>query len=355
MEKITKRSGKKKKLTYAQIFHFFEQLRALLGAGITPYAALQIMKKDTDNKDIAAVLDGLSEYVSDGQQLSEAVRASGVFPEYVTDLLILGEHSGKMEDVCGALSRYYEDQDDLRSAIRGAVSYPIVMVGMMFVVVLVLLSRVMPVFAQVFSQLGTSVGGVTKALMDLSDALTKYYVVLIVVFVLLVLLFLYFYCTDRGQEQFARLLQKCPLTRRFTEDLALTRFAEGMQMTSAAGLDPYASLDLVSRLVGNDAVNQKVLNVKERLLAGDRFTEAVSAAGLFNSFYTGMIDVFAQSGSVDTAMGFIARHYKAETNRRISGLLSAIEPTMVAVLSIIVGMILLSVITPLMGILSNIG
>ena len=339
MEKITKRSGKKKKLTYAQIFHFFEQLRALLGAGITPYAALQIMKKDTDNKDIAAVLDGLSEYVSDGQQLSEAVRASGVFPEYVTDLLILGEHSGKMEDVCGALSRYYEDQDDLRSAIRGAVSYPIVMVGMMFVVVLVLLSRVMPVFAQVFSQLGTSVGGVTKALMDLSDALTKYYVVLIVVFVLLVLLFLYFYCTDRGQEQFARLLQKCPLTRRFTEDLALTRFAEG----------------IVSRLVGNDAVNQKVLNVKERLLAGDRFTEAVSAAGLFNSFYTGMIDVFAQSGSVDTAMGFIARHYKAETNRRISGLLSAIEPTMVAVLSIIVGMILFSVITPLMGIMSNIG
>ena len=221
--------------------------------------------------------------------------------------------------------------------------------------VLVLLSRVMPVFAQVFSQLGTSVGGVTKALMDLSDALTKYYVVLIVVFVLLVLLFLYFYCTDRGQEQFARLLQKCPLTRRFTEDLALTRFAEGMQMTSAAGLDPYASLDLVSRLVGNDAVNQKVLNVKERLLAGDRFTEAVSAAGLFNSFYTGMIDVFAQSGSVDTAMGFIARHYKAETNRRISGLLSAIEPTMVAVLSIIVGMILFSVITPLMGIMSNIG
>ena len=260
-----------------------------------------------------------------------------------------------MEDVCGALSRYYEDQDDLRSAIRGAVSYPIVMVGMMFVVVLVLLSRVMPVFAQVFSQLGTSVSGVTKALMDLSDALTKYYVVLIVIFALLILLFLYFYCTERGQQQFARFLQKCPLTRRFTEDLALTRFAEGMQMTSAAGLDPYASLDLVSRLVGNDAVNKKVLNVKERLLAGDRFTEAVSAAGLFNSFYTGMIDVFAQSGSVDTAMGFIARHYKAETNRRISGLLSAIEPTMVAVLSIIVGMILFSVITPLMGIMSNIG
>ena len=352
MEKILKRSGKKKKLTYAQIFHFFEQLRALLGAGITPYAALQIMKKDTDNANIVSLLDGLSSYVSEGHQLSEAVRASGAFPDYVTELLILGEHSGKMEDVCGALSRYYEDQDDLRSSIRGAVSYPIIMVGMMFVVVLVLLSRV---FAQVFSQLGTSVSGVTKALMDLSDALTKYYVVLIVIFALLVLLFLYFYCTDRGQQQFSRLLQKCPLTRSFTEDMALTRFAEGMQMTSAAGLDPYASLDLVSRLVGNDEVNKKVLECRNRLLAGDRFTEAVSSAGLFSSFYAGMIDVFAQAGSVDSAMGFIARHYKEKTSRRISGLLSAIEPTMVAVLSVIVGLILFSVITPLMGIMSNIG
>ena len=85
MEKITKRSGKKKKLTYAQIFHFFEQLRALLGAGITPYAALQIMKKDTDNADISALLDGLSSYVADGRQLSEAVQASRVFPDYVTE------------------------------------------------------------------------------------------------------------------------------------------------------------------------------------------------------------------------------------------------------------------------------
>ena len=211
------------------------------------------MKTDTDNADLSALLDSLSSYVSDGRQLSEAVKASGAFPDYVTELLVLGEHSGKMEDVCGALSRYYEDQNDLRTAIRSAVTYPIAMVSMMFVVVLVLLSRVMPVFAQVFSQLGTSVSGVTKMLMDVSTALTRYYVVLIVVFALLVALFLYFYCTERGQKQFGRLLQKCPATRRFTEDLALTRFAEGMQMTSAAGLDPYASLELVSRLVGNDA------------------------------------------------------------------------------------------------------
>ena len=350
-----KESGKQKQLSYAQIFHFFEQLGTLTGAGITPFAALQIMQKDTDNKALEKVISGLSAEISEGRRLSEAVRDSGVFPNYVTELLTLGEHSGKMEEVCRALSRYYADQDELRTAIRSAVSYPLAMVGMMFVVVLVLISRVMPVFEQVFSQLGTSVGGAAKALMSLSHALTRYYVVLIVLFAAFAGLFLYFYFTERGQRQFGRLVERCPLTRRFAEDLALTRFAEGMQMTSSAGLDPFQSLDLTARLVGNEAVRNKVSLCRTHLLAGERFSEAIASSGLFNSFYTGMVDVFAQAGGVDRAMDFIARHYKSETSRRISGLLSAIEPTMVAVMSVVVGMILFSVITPLMGIMSNIG
>ena len=350
-----KESGKQKQLSYAQIFHFFEQLGTLTGAGITPFAALQIMQKDTDNKALEKVISGLSAEISEGRRLSEAVRDSGVFPNYVTELLTLGEHSGKMEEVCRALSRYYADQDELRTAIRSAVSYPLAMVGMMFVVVLVLISRVMPVFEQVFSQLGTSVGGAAKALMSLSHALTRYYVVLIVLFAAFAGLFLYFYFTERGQRQFGRLVERCPLTRRFAEDLALTRFAEGMQMTSSAGLDPFQSLDLTARLVGNEAVRNKVSLCRTHLLAGERFSEAIASSGLFNSFYTGMVDVFAQAGGVDRAMDFIARHYKSETSRRISDLLSAIEPTMVAVMSVVVGMILFSVITPLMGIMSNIG
>lgn len=350
-----KENGKRKQLSYAQIFHFFEQLGTLTGAGITPYAALQIMQKDTDNRTLDKLISGLSAEISEGRRLSEAVRASGMFPDYVTELLSLGELSGKMEEVCKALSGYYEEQDELRTAIRSAVSYPLAMVGMMFAVVLVLISRVMPVFEQVFSQLGTSVGGAAKALMGLSRALTQYYVFLIVLFAVLALLFLYFYFTERGQRQFGKFVERFPLTRRFSEDLALTRFAEGMQMTSSAGLDPYQSLELTARLVGNDAVREKVGLCRTHLLDGERFSEAVASSGLFNSFYTGMVDVFSHSGGVDRAMDFIARHYKSETNRRISGLLSAIEPTMVAVMSVVVGMILFSVITPLMGIMSNIG
>ena len=342
-------------LTNARIFHFFEQLGTLTGAGITPYAALQIMKQDAAGRDMVPLLDEMSEALAGGHSLAEAAAATEAFPTYVNELLVIGEKTGRLDTVCASLADYYEDEDALRTAIRSAVSYPILMVVMMFAVVIVLISKVMPVFTQVFAQLGASAGSLTRTLMNASRIMSRYYIVLIVIFALLVLVFLWFFCTERGQRQFSELAERLPLTRKFSEDLALTRFAGGLQMTTAAGLDPYTSLELTSRIVGNKAVREKILACIDRLKAGETFSEAVAHVEMFDPFYTGMISVFAQAGSVDKAMEFIAKHYKAETDRRISRLLSSIEPTMVAVLSLVVGLILLSVILPLMGIMSNIG
>ncbi len=345
----------RRKLTSAQIFHFFEQLRALLGAGITPYAALQIMKQDAGNEKISGLLDALSEQIAQGRRLSEAAASTDAFPDYVNELLVIGEQTGRLENVCGSLARYYEDDDELRNAVRSAVSYPLVMIVMMFAVVIVLLSKVMPVFQQVFEQLGTSANSFTLSLMKISKSLSRCYVAIIIVFAVLVLVFLWFYCTEKGRKQFGSFLETFGPTKKFTEALALTRFAGGLQMTTSAGLDPYTSLDMTARIVGNKAVREKILRCREELQNGASFSEAVAKVGMFDSFYTSMITVFAQAGSVDKAMEFIAKHYKDETDRRISRLLSSIEPTMVAVLSVVVGLILLSVILPLMGVMSNIG
>ena len=268
---------------------------------------------------------------------------------------LIGEHTGKLDEVCNALARYYEEEDDLRESIRSAVSYPIVMIVMMFAVVMVLVSKVLPIFAQVFRQLGASVNGVTQVLLSMSETLVRYYMVFVVLLLIAAALFLYFYCTDRGQQNFRDFMAAFPLTRDFSESLALTRFAGGLRMTQSAGLDAYDSLELASRVTGNRNVLKKIHVCRDLLQEGHSFSEAVAKAGLFSPFYSGMISVFAQAGSVDKAMDFIADHYKAETDRRISRALAAIEPTMVVILSLIVGLILLSVMLPLMGIMANIG
>ena len=346
---------KKKHLSNARIFHFFEQLGALIGAGISPYAALGIMARDAENRDIEPLLSRIGEDVSEGRSLASSITETGVFPDYVNELLAIGEHTGKLDEVCNALARYYEEEDDLRESIRSAVSYPIVMIVMMFAVVMVLVSKVLPIFAQVFRQLGASVNGVTQVLLSMSETLVRYYMVFVVLLLIAAALFLYFYCTDRGQQNFRDFMAAFPLTRDFSESLALTRFAGGLRMTQSAGLDAYDSLELASRVTGNRNVLKKIHVCRDLLQEGHSFSEAVAKAGLFSPFYSGMISVFAQAGSVDKAMDFIADHYKAETDRRISRALAAIEPTMVVILSLIVGLILLSVMLPLMGIMANIG
>ena len=192
-------------------------------------------------------------------------------------------------------------------------------------------------------------------LMAVSEAMSRYYLVFSLLMLMAVLLFFWFYCTDSGQKKFRDLMAVFPPTRDFSESLALTRFAGGLRLTQSAGLDPFTSLDMTAKLVDNENIRKKILACKERLEQKESFSEAVKKEGLFNPFYAGMISVFAKAGKIDEAMDFIAEHYKQDTDRRISRALAAIEPTMVVILSLIVGLILLSVMLPLMGIMANIG
>ena len=339
----------------AQLSHIFEQLSMLLGAGITPAEGLGIMLRDKDNTDLADACLILQNLVMDGVSLSEAVQESGLFPFYAVQLLKIGEMTGRLDAVCSSLSSFYETEDELRGSIRDAFYYPMIMAVMMFVLVIVLLSHVLPIFEQVFRQLGTSTSGVAAVLMSVSGALSRYYAAFITLFLVLAALFFYFNSTQRGQKHFHRLLQKCPLTQGLSEDIALGRFAAGMELTQASGMDTYESLTMCRNIVENDAIAARIDTCIRSLQEGTPFSEALAGAAIFSSFYSSMIHVASMTGHMDTVMGYISRHYRAETDRRIDAALSRIEPTMVALLAILVGGILLSVILPLMGIMSSIG
>ena len=116
----TRKTEKKQRmLTNAQIFQFFEQLRTLIAAGITPHAALEIMQKDGSNAKILPLLTWMSDQLETGRHLSDVVRDAGVFPSYVCELLVIGEQTGNVENVCGALAQYYADEDEL-AGVAGA-------------------------------------------------------------------------------------------------------------------------------------------------------------------------------------------------------------------------------------------
>lgn len=338
-----------------QLSHTFEQLSMLLGAGIPPAEALDVMLRDKDNKELSGAYQILLDQLMKGASLNEAAKESGLVPAYAIQLLKIGELTGSLDDVCSRLSSFYEAESELRGALRDAFYYPMIMAVMMFVLVIVLLSRVLPIFSQIFRQLGTSVSGIAAVLMNISSALSRYYAVFITLLLLLALLYFYFSGTEKGRAQFHRLFQKFPPTSGLAEEIAVSRFAAGMQLTQSSGLDTCESLSLCRDIVENDAVAARIDLCMQSLQAGNPFPEALGSASIFSGFYSAMIRVASMTGHLDTVMGYIARHYREETDRRIDAALSRIEPAMVAILAVLIGGILLSVILPLMGIMSSIG
>ena len=208
------------------------------------------------------------------------------------------------------------------------------MVFMMLIVVLVLITKVLPIFEQVFAQLGTSMSGFAQSLLSLGNALNRYSIILVAVLVILAACFLYF-SSPAGRGNFKKLMRKFALTRKLMHDIELERFASGMVLTLSSGMDTYEGLGLVKKLSSDDDMKEKT--------------------NIFTSFYAQMISVGFKSGSMDQAMRQVSERLEKDTERRIYSLISILEPTLVIILSLIVGMILLSVILPLMGIMTTIG
>ena len=150
-------------------------------------------------------------------------------------------------------------------------------------------------------------------------------------------------------------LTRFPLTKSFYDKVAAGRFASGMYLAFTSGMDTYQSLDMISEIVENKAMADKIELCKKELLQNSNLPEALAHAEIFSNLYSRMVAVGFKSGSIDAVMKQIAQNYEKETDKQMSRIISIIEPTLVILLSLVVGIILLSVLLPLMGIMSSIG
>lgn len=346
---------KQKMLSNAETASFCNQCSMLFQAGITPLEAMYILQNDTKSASGKELIDSILSVCQTGEPFHKALEATGVFPEYVLHMLTLGEESGNLDTCMMSLGSYYEKEESISDSIKNAVTYPFIMIVMMAVIIFVLISKVMPIFSQVYIELGSEMTGFSASLLHLGNSLNRYSIIFLVLIVLIFALYLCATKTSAGRKVLMRVLNKLPLTKHFYESVASQRFASGMAITLHSGMDTYSGLDIVSKLVDNEEMQAKIAVCKESLLQGNNFAEALSSSGIFNNFYSQMVGIGFKSGNIDSVFFKIADSYEKETDRRIQSIISILEPSLVILLSLIVGMILLSVILPLMGIMTSIG
>lgn len=337
-----------------EVSSFCGQIALILKSGISSIEGITIMLEDASSADEKHILEAILENIQETGSLYQALERTGLFPSYMLHMVQIGEETGTLDEVMTALSEHYDREDSISKSIKNAVTYPLIMAGMMVVVIIVLLVKVMPIFNQVFIQLGTEMTGFSRTLMNLGNTINRYSIVFIVILVAIAGLVLYGTKTVGGKRTFRKLGYQFKFTRAIYEEIAACRFASGMALTLSSGLNPERSMELVTALNEDPGFQQKIDQCQTLVNEGSDLSDALHSSGLFTGMYARMASIGGKTGSMDQVMDQIAGLYQDDIDNRMNNALAVLEPTLVIALSLIVGIILLSVMLPLMGIMSSI-
>ncbi len=328
-----------------------EQIALILRAGLPMHDGVEALCENYAGSRYAARFTAMDAAVTETGSLYEGLKAAGVFPGYLMEMARIGERTGELESVMEELSVYYDREAKTRRAIQNAVLYPLLLIGMMAVLIAVLLLQVLPIFEDVFAGLGLT--SASSPLMGMAVGIGKGTLIVAGVFILLVLallLLLRFDASGRVRRLLFRLLS--PLGR-LNRKLLAGRFASTLSMMMKSGYPLDESLELIEGLFADEDMLRRVRECRAHMAQGVPFPQAVEKIGLFEPLHCRMIGVGFRAGQVDRVMSKLASLYEEETDDQVSHLVSMIEPSLVALMSVIIGAILLAVMLPLLSIMGS--
>lgn len=362
-EKETKENQEEKKgkkqavnrYNYQELSAFCLQVSLLLEAAVPLDEGLTIMAEDAGTQWEKDMLLYMAEGVELGDPFFQVLEETKAFPPYVVKMAKLGQSTGTLDQMMQSLSEYYEKEFFLMRNIKNALTYPIIMVFMLLAVLFVLFVKVMPIFEDVYVQLGAELSPVAQSAIRFGGIFSG---AALGVGVILLL-----FCA--GLWVFTKLGHRFTLVEnvvawvkrksRIALAVANRRFTSVLALTLHSGLELEKGLELAAELAENTAVEERIETCKTMLDEGQSYYDAMKATGLFSGFHVQMIKTGNRSGHLDRVMEDISKDYEQEADNAIDNVIARFEPTMVAVLAVAVGLVLLSVMLPLVGVLSTIG
>ena len=335
---------------------FCRELHQLVRTGIPLAEGLTMLREDETDPDTRSWLEALCRSTEEGLPLASALRETGAFPAYMTDMVSLAEETGRLEDVLLSLQRHYDRQLRMAADIRGAVAVPVTLFAVMVAVVILLVTQVLPVFDRVFAQLGVRMGAVATGMMNAGAVLAKAGTGIAVVLVAAAAAALVVALVPALREKFAAGFRRSFGGRGILGQMAAARFASSMSMAVASGLSMEESVALSAKLCGGAReIDEKTEQCRKDIEEGGSPAVALAKSGLFSGRDCRLLKLAEQTGSLPDTLEDLAQRQEEESLRRIDRTVGAIEPAIVVITSALAGVILLSVMLPLMGLLSTIG
>ncbi|MBO6284071.1 MAG: type II secretion system F family protein [Pseudobutyrivibrio sp.] len=343
----------KKRLTSEELYAFSDEMGMMISSGISSIQAITMMLDESEGGEEKELLSDMEKVVGETGSLSRAIEESEVFPDYFVEMAKMGETTGKMDSVLTNLAAHYSREMAISSAIRSAVTYPLMMVAMMLVIIIVLVTEIMPVFDRVFKQLGGTMDGLSAGFLAVGTFMKAHGVILLLILLAIVIYLIVLNKSNWGRARRNNLLYKSRRFKSIHSKIATSRFASAMAMTLSSGMDVMQALDVSGRIVDAPDFEEKVEKCKDSFAQSMDIGKAFSLSGIFGGLYGKMAILGAKTGNMENVLEKVATTYQEEADEEINDLIAVVEPTLVIILSVIVGIILLSVMLPLLNIMSG--
>ena len=346
----------KGRLSDAEMGTFFENMGMMVKAGITVSEAVDLLKEETDPADtrMCAALAGMADGLSAGDTFERAVQQSGVFPDYAIDMVGAAETTGRLEDTLFHLSDYYRSEHSLKKTLASAVRYPLILFGLIIALLIVMLTLVFPAFYGVYNNLGGSISSSSFRYIDVSFTICR--VMLWVMVALVVILLICIILWKCGKTSAVRgLLMKFPTFRRLLDSLDLYRFTSCFSMFLSSGaLQEEAMKDSI-KVVEGEALKAKLERALAKMEAGESFSQVAYAEKIYDSLNNRMLIPAERSGMLESVLEKLLKNLKGSNEQQISHIANTLEPLLTGVMMVFIGLMLISLMIPLIGIMNAIG
>ncbi len=346
---LERRSVKPKELAI-----YSRQLSVLIDAELPLIQSLNILAEQTKNKYFKKVIEAIREDVEAGSTLNQAKRKfPKVFDDLYCNLIASGEQSGSLDIMLRRLAEFLEKIVKLKSQVRQAMIYPLTIVVFAIIVVIFMMWKVIPVFANIFTELGATLPGLTSFVLAVSHFVQNYIIFIFLGIIALIFLIRYARKTEKGRKIFDKMLLKLPLFGTLLEKVGFSRITRTLSTLLSGGVPMLESLKVTSTTSGNVILEDYIMRSRTMVAEGTSLTDAFKEVGAFPFMMVQMVGVGEATGTLDEMLVKLADFYDEEVEASVAALLSVLEPVLLIFVGGLVGMIVISMYLPIFSLLSE--
>ncbi|MBI2839562.1 MAG: type II secretion system F family protein [Acidobacteria bacterium] len=341
-------------VSHKELAIFTRQFSVMIDAGLPLVQCLEVLGSQQENRTFQRIILQVRQDVEAGATLSEAMKKHPtVFDDLYTNMVAAGEAGGILDTILQRLAQYIEKSVKLRAQVRSAMIYPIAVLVIAAVVVMIILWKVIPTFAALFSSLGAELPLPTRITIQLSNFVVRMGWLIIVFIVAIYYLIRQYHKTENGRRTIDGIILKMPVLGVLFKKIAIARFTRTLGTLITSGVPILDGLEITAKTAGNAVVEDAIMATRKSIEAGKSIADPLRGSDIFPAMVVQMISIGEQTGALDAMLNKIADFYEEEVDRAVEGLVSLLEPLMIAFLGVLIGGIVVSMYLPIFDLVNK--